>query len=256
VDPQPHLRPPRYADLYETLWVSWGATRLGDIISDNYALAYAGRFFDREDGGFYSSIATGGRAREKDLRSTALGGIALAVAGDFDRAAVAGEFVIDLLAMQSNPERAFFFVRQDDRGLVKKFDPELERYFVIHRGQARPLYYALGLGVAFLALLARELGDVRYARCAEKYLEVYAAHGSDITRHQYAGKLAWGLSMLHSVTGKRGYAELAAETGDYLCQIQGAAGEWVVAEASGGVDGIYDRTSEYSIWLRYLSARE
>jgi len=250
----------RKADLYETLWIAWGATILERTEIANGALAYALRYFDPTDGGFYSSAASDYHTHGKDLRSTALGGLVSAIVGRMDSAAAAASFVISLLNSQPQLESQHFFLVCDDTGrIVTSFPSESERYFVITANQERPLYYALGLAVAFLAKIALLSGNQEYLSAARAYVDVCTSYGDRLLRHDYAGKLAWGLALLYRQTGEKILESRLIEICNYLCTLQQPSGEWrmnflsSVELARAGITNVsYDRTAEYSLWLTYV----
>lgn len=67
----------RYCDLYEDLWLTWGAQMLGRLDCMRKTFSFALTYFDPGQGGFRSSISTINNPPSEilDLRSTALGGI-------------------------------------------------------------------------------------------------------------------------------------------------------------------------------------
>lgn len=252
--------PTRASDLYETLWIAWGANKLQRTEISTAALEYALRFFDPADGGFYSYTGTDYRLRGKDLRSTALGGLVSALLGRMDCAAAAAGFVISLLNSQPRLETGSFFLVCDSYGgVITQFPPESERYFVIKPDQQRPLYYALGLAVAFLAKLALLAGNWEYLSAARAYVDVCALYGDKLLRHDYAGKLAWGLALIYGQTGEESSESRLIEICDYLCSLQRPNGEWrigllpyVMGTGQSVIDVSYDRTAEYSLWMSYI----
>ena len=250
----------RRADLYQTLWIAWGANILERHEIANEALAYAIRYLDPTDGGFYSLTTGDYGAQGKDLRSTALAGLVSAVMGRMDYAVAAASFVISLLNSQPQLESQSFFLVCDRSGnVVTSFPSESERYFVINGEQARPLYYALGLAVAFLAKLALLTSDRQYLSAARAYVDVCASYGHRLLRHDYAGKLAWGLALIYAQTGERILDVRLVEICDYLCSLQQPRGEWSASflpsmevAKLGHANLSYDRTAEYSLWLTYV----
>ena len=252
---------PRRADLYETLWIAWGAAVLERSDIANGALAFALRHLDPADGGLYSSAAGNARAQGKDLRSTALGGLVSTVMGRMDAAAAAAAFVMSLLRLQPRLESGHFFLVRDYSGrIITSFPSDSERYFVITPRQPRPLYYALGLAVAFLAKLALVTGNPQYLDAAQAYVDVCASYGQSLLLHDYAGKLAWGLALIYRQTGQALSESWLIEICDYLCTLQQPSGEWHLTflprteiTRSGIQNMSYDRTAEYSLWLNYVT---
>lgn len=247
----------RYCDLYQDFWIIWGAYRLGRLDIAQRTLDFTLHFFDRSSGGFQSIITVDPPSAPREVRSTALGGLVNLIAGNIEVAKAAGDFLVEMLDLQPDLSRGFFLVRDASESVVTDFPPEKERFFVVSRNQTRPLYYALGLAVSFLAKLFLMTQESKYLSFTERYFGVCEGYGQDIFQHHYSGKLGWGLAMLYRITRESKYAQLAITVADYLTALQLPTGEWFL-------HGLFpepreqplvltiDRTAEYIVWLTYI----
>lgn len=247
----------RYCDLYQDFWITWGAYRLGQLDIAQKTMNFALRFFDRSNGGFQACIYEGSSTARKELRSTALGGLVSLIAGNIEVAKAAGEFVIETLDLQPDLHQGFFLLRDASGRPVTEYHQEMERFFIVSRSQANPLYYALGLAVAFLAKLFLVTNESKYLTNAERYSAVCEEYGQEVLHHHYSGKLGWGLAMLYRITQEPKYAKLAITIADYLTDLQLPTGEWFLPRlfVDPGEQPLaltIDRTAEYVVWLTYV----
>jgi len=247
----------RHCDLYQDLWIIWGAWRLGQFGIAQTGLDFVLRFFDKTSGGFQSSITDDISTARRELRSTALGGLVSLITGNIEVAKAAGEFLAKIIDMQPGPTLGFFLMLDANGKLVTDFPVEEERFFVVTSRQKQPLYYALGLAVAFLAKLSYITHEPQYITIAQKYLSICERYGIEILQHHYSGKLGWGLAMLYNITGEIKYKELAFVVLEYLAELQFPTGEWLLRNLFPNLREqpfvlTIDRTAEFSIWLTYI----
>ena len=247
----------RYCDLYEDLWLSWGALALGESSSARRTFSYVERFFDRRSGGLSSTVDTPPGKRLFDLRSTALGGLVALELGDADIAQRAAQFTAHLLLDQPLDPTGFYLVRDADGAIVREFAKDRERFFIVRRDQHRPLFYALGLAVCLLARYGLVTGDLSFLPTARQYVDASLAISMTALSHDYSGKLFWGLCLLDQLTGDGSYAELSARVGRYLCERQSAEGAWVPSDEQGlQMARSLDLTAEYCVWLQLVARRD
>jgi hypothetical protein len=246
----------RYCDLYEDLWLAWGAFRLSEFGLVDRVWEFALRFFDQRCGAFRSTISSSDPAWY-DLRSTSLGGLVALTLRQVDVARAAGHFVLNLLDMQPALLDRVFLVYCEG-SLVTDFPPALARYFVVSRMQQNPLYYALSLGIVFLAELFRSTGRREYLIGAERLALAIEAHGRTICFNQYSAKAAWAFSALYRLTGKTEYGQLALEAASHIVANQFVEGCWGAPELFSRrelepIRVSLDRSAEYSSLLRFVS---
>jgi len=252
VDTSPGSR--RRCDLYEDLWVTWGAKILGEHDVALRVFSYVSGFFDHRNGGLSSTVSDLESERVFDLRSTALGGLVAIEMGAFHLARAAADFTAHLLLDQQACRDAVFLVRDRRGHIIREFGKGDERFFVVRRGLARPMYYALGLGVCLLSRYAIISGESCYLVAARRYVGASLRFAPEILRHDYSGKLCWGLHLMAEATQEPRFADLEAVVARFLCHRQSPAGNWTIDGVDGGeADRSIDMTAERSVWLKLIS---
>jgi hypothetical protein len=264
VDTQAGVTLNRYCDLYEDLWIAWGAARLGRFEVSLAVFRFCSRFFAEEYGGFRSTTKAAPPIDTSlyDLRSTALAGLVALALGAPEVAAAAGRFAMVIMDLQPNPLDEFFLARDETGDLFRSYPPELARAFVIPRFPDRsqtPLYYALGLGIVLLASLYETTGNVSYLAGAERYATICQNYGEEILRNHYSGKLGWAFSLLWRLTNSDKYARISAIALDYLMETQLPDGSWSVPTLFTRYEDqplafTIDRTAEYTLWIKFIES--
>lgn len=244
----------RYCDLYQDLWLAWGAYKLNEFNVAQKCMAFVLRFFSEANGGFFSRIAAESPNTTYELRSTALGGIVNLDMKNVCIAEKTGDFVIKILDLQPDISKGFYLAQDIKGNLITNFDVKDERYFIITRDQDQPLYYALGLAISLLAYLFLMTKKPKYLSAAERYFSVCVGYGDSIYQHHYSGKLGWGLAILYHVTKKEVYARLAIKIADFITNLQLSDGKWHLTTLFPDFNDqpiaiTIDRTSEYVVWL-------
>jgi hypothetical protein len=258
-DPQDTAAAARQCDLYENLWLAWGAHQAG---MPREARGLYGRCRDLQDpvtGGVRSRVGTAA-ADFYDLRSTALAGLVGLSLGDEQAVSGAAGFTLRLIAEQPDPSQGFFLVRDGQGRLVTSF-PEIDaRLFVVGfaERQKDPLYYALGLGMTFLAAAYEQSGTLDFLSGALRYAEECMARTDGILRHHYTGKIGWGMSLLYRITGQHQYRTVAEQAVGHLLRTQLESGAWWIPTLYGSFGDqprsvTLDRAAEHALWLRLFS---
>lgn len=248
----------RHSDLYPDLWLVWGALRLGYTAVSELTLDFVMRHVESRTGGIRSRVGPNAEHRCADLRSTALGGLVALLAGHHDVAIKAARFVLELLELQPQVSR-FFLAMEPNGQLVESYPAAHARFFVVSSEQKRPLLYAFGLAVAFLAKLFSVTRAPEYLSGAESYYFHAQEHGRpNAARHPYVGKLAWGASMLYRETGEPAYRIFVSEVVGYILSLQVPSGAWWVKDNYGEFalqprELTLDRTAEFALWLTSIA---
>ncbi len=251
----------RYCDLYEDLWIAWGASRLS---SDDLARSIFGFclcFFDEDHGGFASRVAhlASDQSQLYDLRSTSLAGVVALELEELDAATAAARWVTDLI--QGQKDDAGFFMVRDQRGeIVRTYPPNLARIFVVPKRVspfATPLHYALALAIIFLVKIYDSTARDEYLTTAREYASLCVGQEPAILRNHYSGKLAWGLALLAGATGEDSYLSKARAAINYILSNQQATGQWSVPTLFPKLEQqplpvTIDRTAEYTLLAKYI----
>ena len=199
-DPADAAAKSRFCDLYEDLWIAWGAARLHDEETARVTFDFCVSFLSDRHGGVSSnvSMAAGRCAQLYDLRSTALTGITALAQHRTDVAKACALFVTQLIQAQAAESSQFFIVRNEKGNLITEYPEELARIFVISADSRTPggvpLYYALALAVIFLFQLYCATMSPEYLDTAKQYAIVCSRHADFIFRNHYSGKVAWAFS--------------------------------------------------------------
>ncbi|MEU1342755.1 hypothetical protein [Streptomyces sp. NPDC005827] len=258
-DPQNTAAIARQCDAYENLWLAWGAQRSG---MTREARGFYGRCRDLQD-----PVTGGVRSRVDalsvdlyDLRSTALTGLVGLSIGDEQAVSHAAEFTLRLMEDQPDTSRGFFLVRDGKGQLITSFPEGDARLFVVGFAQRQhdPLYYALALGMAFLATVYDQYGEAEFLSGARRYAAECMARTNWILRHHYTGKIGWGMSLLYRITGEHQYRAMAEQAVSYLLRTQLASGAWWIPTLYESFDDqpravTLDRSAEHALWLRLFS---
>jgi hypothetical protein len=246
----------RYCDLYEDLWLAWGAHLLGSRGVAESTFAFALGLQDVKCGGFRSSAGRalcGAPPYFADLRSTCLAGIVALAMGIDEVANSAAKFAKMLLADQPKLPSELLLVRSLTTGqLLAHAEGVPPRFLGIARTSTRPLYYALGLAIAFLVLCGSKLKDPSMVHAARMYATACMAFAPECLTHDYSGKLYWAFSILGEAECGDEYEDIALRIGKYICGRQLADGRWTGAAGGNTPCQSVDLTAEYLFWLKLV----
>lgn len=258
-DPQDTAAALRQCDVYENLWLAWGAQKAGMA---REARGFYGRCRDLQDpvtGGVRSRVGAA-PVDFYDLRSTALTGLVGLSIGDARAVSDAAEFTLRLIADQPAISEGFFLVRDGKGKLVTSFPEKDARLFVVGfaERQRDPLYYALALGMTFLAAVYEQRGVSDFLSGALRYAAECLARTDGILRHHYTGKIGWGMSLLYRITGEHRYRTTAEQAVGHLLRTQLGSGAWWIPTLYERVGDqprsvTLDRSAEHALWLRLFS---
>lgn len=241
-------------DLYEDLWLGWGAHLLGLTDDAKRIYSFVLRYQDESTGGFLSQLAESEVGHFLvDLRSTSLSGILALSLGDHTAGRAAAEFVKSHLTAQPAPNDSFYLAREAGTGrLANIVDGVPARYLVVSRTVSRPLFYALGLAIGFLALASDKLTDNTLGLAAYRFAVASLAFAPDCFIHDYSGKLFWAYSLIESRLDGVSFPHIAEGIGRHLCSRQLADGSWSQLDILSGGSSI-NLTSEYIFWLMIVA---
>lgn len=253
----------RFCDLYEDLWIAWGATRLHQQEIARATLDFCVRHLSDRHGGVSSIVGTVSRRSPSfyDLRSTALTGITALAQDRTDIAKACALFVTQLIQAQAAESPQFFLVCDEKGDIITKYPEGLARIFVISRvsrtSDAVPLYYALALAVIFMTQLYCVTANPEHLDSAERYAIVCNRHADFIYNNHYSGKVAWALSYLASISSDPAYLEQAVKAITYMLSNQQPSGAWALPTLFPNFDdqplaATIDRTSEYVLIAHFV----
>lgn len=225
--------------VYSNGWIIVGLQKLGLYGPAARGLAFVRRFQSKELGGFFSRYdLAAGRVDKRylDSSSTSSAGLALLACGREEEAAAAGNFLLQLLDAQPQPDRYYFSSWEVGSGLMTDVWGEEDQNAIRGRKQfclsaeADPegeLTWLVGKPMKFLCKLYDRTGDRRYLEGAADLFDFYHKLGQG-RWHNYAScKIMWASAELYRHTGERRFADTAERFLDWLWQTQHPSGLWV-----------------------------
>lgn len=239
---------------YTNAWIAMGTQRLGRfdvaVPTHRYLLDY----YNKHQGGFNTGgpyVRSDKDSIVTDTLSTSHGGLMALYFGDLEKAKAAGDLLLDMYAAQDDLD-AGFYLRMDWKGrIIKDYPPEMGVFYFVSATEENQAYFFVGYPIAYLGLLYRATGDVRYQEGADKYLNFVLSTTGNVRSFFFAHKVGWGAAINYKNTGNPAYAQLARDIGDYLVSIQQPNGQFLPEL---GPFSSLDQTSEIALWLRYIHA--
>ncbi len=206
---------------YRNAWIARGLHMLGFYDLSRAAGDYLEAEMVPDFGGLVTEPGAPG-VKAMDWGSTCSAAKAFLTMGRMTAAVRCGEYLVDSLERQPEPDR--FLLKRDLGGA---FLDEEDQTFVIELERPGQIYFPLGIGMVVFAGLAASTGESKWLSAAQK---VYAAVGRShdelfgvITNR----KVAWGAAELFSVTGDSAYAEMSARIWSWTLETQTPEGIWL-----------------------------
>jgi hypothetical protein len=225
--------------LYANGWIVVGLRKLGAYEIARRGITFMQRFQSPELGGFYSryDVATGQvNTAYLDSSSTSSAGLALLACGMVGEAVRAGEFILQLLDAQPEPDRFFFSSWNVETGIITDVWGDEDQNALYGRKQyclsseADPLgelTWLIGKPMKFLCKLYDQTADRRYLEGAITLFDFYHLLGEE-RWHNYAScKVMWAGAEIYRHTTDPRFAETAARFLKWLCQTQYPSGLWL-----------------------------
>ena len=236
---------------YANSWLVIGCQRLG-----RFDLAYRGlrfilRFQDPHTGGFFAEpdFLTAGRGCQ-DIVCASQGGLACLYLGQLEAARRAGEFLLELLWLQPEPERRLYATLDPAEGLITRYPEDKALRHLVDAASPAQWYFYPGIAMGFLGQLYRATGERRYLEAAARYFAFTTRCQGDVYRTPPSGKIGWGASVLYAITGEPHYRQATEEVGDYLMGSQQPGGWWQSPTLDPTLRYIWhDFTAEFVVWL-------
>jgi len=167
--------------------------------------------------------------------TTSLAVAAFVTAGRLEAAIAAGGAMVAILEAQPEPRQAFFLCTHWSGSLITHCAAEVAPLRVIRFGGDDNHYWSLGSGMAALVMLHKATGDERWLAAAQRTFDL-VEHGRPAILHATSSpKIAWGTTLLWSVTRNDTVLEAAVEVAEDFLQRQTPQGAWL-----GGAAGSFD----------------
>ncbi|MCX6030530.1 MAG: glycoside hydrolase family 88 protein [Chloroflexi bacterium] len=236
---------------YANSWLVIGCQRLGRFDLAYRGLGFILRFQDPRTGGFFAEpdFLAAGRGRQ-DIVCASQGGLACLYLGQLEAARRAGEFLLELIGLQPEPERRLYATLDPAEGLVTRYPEDKALRHVVDAASPTQWYFYPGIAMGFLGQLYRATGERHYLEAAARYFAFTTRCQGDVYQTPPSGKIGWGASVLYAITGEPHYRQAAEEVGDYLVGSQQPGGWWQSPTSDPALRYIWhDFTAEFVVWL-------
>ena len=168
---------------------------------------------------------------------------------DMDTARRAGDLVKSFMASQPDTTEAIYLRMTAEGKIISEYPAEAAVFHIVKRQDANQLYFMIGYPIGFLAKMYLATGDKSFLCTATEIIEFcLGCHDSIYTFH-FAHKVAWGTSIVASITKEPRYVALVEKIAAFLVSLQDESGVFL-AEASPA--DRYDQSAELGTWLREI----
>jgi hypothetical protein len=235
-----HLRvSPENRYIYSNGWIITGLRRLGTYGLADRGIEFVRSFQSSELGGFFS------RFDEKthrinnsylDSSSTSSAGLALLATGFIEQAVAAGDFILQMIAAQPDPDRYFYSSWQAEQGLMTDIWGNEDQNSLRGRKQfclsteadpCQELTWLIGKPMKFLAKLYDQTREKKYLDGAIFLFDFFHKLAEGRWKNYASCKVMWAGAEIYRHTGERRFAETAERILEWFCKSQDTSGIWV-----------------------------
>lgn len=225
--------------IYPNGWITVGMQKSGayDVVAK--ALEFILRFQDPKHGGFYYAFNPKTKEIDKSLMdssSTSSAGMALLMAGRTAEAVRAGDFILRLLDIQTEPGKYYFSCMRPDGSLhtdvfrtEDQWDPDSRKQKCLstQTDGLNELTWLIGKPTKFLTRLYTATGEAKYLEGAKRAFFFFHKLHPNAWKNFASCKTMWAGAELYRITGEKVFAETATRLLDFYCQTQVESGSWV-----------------------------
>lgn len=198
--PAPSLK---YFYIYRASWIAIGAHRLTRFDISEKSGEFVLSFQDPKKGGFF---ATHDRNPSYfHLCSTAEGGNVALMLGQWQKAALAGDFIIRMLKAQPEPERYFYLVFSQNEKPVKDWPEEAPDFGALQKGKPKQQTFILAIAMEMLSQLYMVTQKKCYLEGAKELYNILEGIHEDVFTIVHCGKLARASAILYYITKETRY---------------------------------------------------
>jgi hypothetical protein len=219
----------KYRYLYPNGWIVAALQRLGRFDLSVPGLKYILTFQNKTYGGIYSQTSPKHKpiVGRMDLASTCSAGIAMLYCGKFAEAEKSGDFLLELLQSQPDPQNRLFTSFYVKTGIVTEFPDEDASNLVVQTDRTNQAYWFPGFAMGFLSMLFLATGNNQYINAAEQFYQFFCQCKEDRFQSYASGKVAWGCSLLYRLTGDKKYQETSLRIANFIVDTQLPEGTWI-----------------------------
>lgn len=225
--------------VYPNGWIVAGLQKMGAYGTAAHGLDFLLSMQDSDSGGFYSRYVVSEERPDKnyvDTSGTASAGLAMLACGRRREAVAAGEFTLEVIDAQPEPEKYYFSSWLTGRGLQTDVFGDDDQTSLHGRKQfclalkedpAGELVWLLGKPMKFLCKLYDLTGDERCLHGARKLFDQFERMGEAKYDNLAACKIMWGGAELYRHTGDRRVGQVAGRILEAICDGQDPSGAWL-----------------------------
>lgn len=247
--PRPTVDLNSYYYTYYNTWVIKAAYRMGAFDLAQRGMNFLLKFHDPDSGGFYCHPTDKYAPTEQDLWVVSGIGWCSIYTGKLNVARGVGNWMQRIMASQPNYPDELWTVYSRASGLITEVIDGDDFRYVLTRDESRDQsFYHPGIAAGFLCRLYMATGEGEWLKLAVEYMRFCENVGDYHFKLLRAGKVGWAAAMLHTLTGKEKYREIAIRVGENLIDTQLESGAWMWPVSGQNVPH-NDITAEMVVWL-------
>ena len=241
--------------IYSNSWMVIGAQRLGRFDLAVPGMAFIRTFLSTANGGVFSepAFARAGAGRQ-DVVASSQAGSACLYMGLWDEAKRIGDWFIQLLRLQPDLEHILYVCSDPTVGLITEYPADEATMYAVDTATPLQWYFYPGIAMGFLAKLFLATREQAYLDASETYFEFFTRCHQDAYDYGPSVKVAWGSSLMYSITGREEYRRVAAAIANSMLAAQSDDGHWdpsVGHEITRHI--LLDATAECTAWMAEIA---
>ena len=238
---------PEHVHAYQNAWVVCGAHRLGQFDLSLKGMEFLLGFWDADSGGFYASTTGRDGDTHQEIMGTCMCGVAALYTARIDVGRAVGSWLRVVMDAQPDFPQRLYTVYTRNGGLCTQPPSQGGHRYVVHSdAQHDEDFFNPGIAGGFLCRLYQATGELEWLELAQQYMR-FSEIASDFLFHIVrAGKVGWAASLLHTLTRKPKYRDMAIRIGNNLLNLQSDEGFW---SGVGETTPNNDSTAERVVWM-------
>jgi hypothetical protein len=240
---------------YSNSWMIIGAQRLGRFDYARRGIEFVRKFISAANGGVFSEPAfvLAGKGRQ-DMVTSSQAGSACLYMGLWDEATRIGDWFVEMLRLQPDPEHILYSCSDPSVGLITDFPEHYPLMYAVKTSEKGQWYFYPGIAMGFLSKLYLATGKEAYLKASEGYFDFTPRCCDDVYCTGPSGKVGWGSAQMYWITGDEKYRQAAVAVGDYLLRSQRADGAWDLGGPYGSdAYTLLDITAEFVVWCAEIA---
>jgi hypothetical protein len=240
---------------YSNSWMVIGAQRLGRFDYARPAMAFIRGLLSAANGGVFSepAFAVAGSGRQ-DIVVSSQAGSACLYMGLWDEATRIGDWFIEMLRLQPDPERILYTCCDPQTGLITEYPAEEAILYAVDTAKPLQWYFYPGIAMGFLTKLYLATGRQAYLDASASYFTFFTRCHADAYNYGPSVKVGWGSSIMYSITGDEKYRQAASAIGDAILGAQRDDGHWDPSVGNPITRYILmDATAECTAWMAEIA---